>query len=114
MNEVLHANIFFFIASLATIAIAAAILVALYYIIQILRHVRDISAKLNRASQELERDFNDLRGVLKNEGNKVRGIVDVALGFISTFAIRKKAAPRKHKPKVVVQEPHEEGPGELQ
>lgn len=107
MNEILHANIFFFIASLATIAIAAAILVALYYIIQIVRHVRDIAEKLNRASQELERDFTDLRGVIRAEGTKVRGIVDVVLGFFSMLAIKKKSAPRKPKPKAVPDEPLE-------
>lgn len=114
MSEVLHANIFFFIASLATILIAAGVCVALYYIIQILRHVRDIMEKLNHASREVERDFADFRNVLRAEGNKVRGIVDVVLGFLSVFAAKKKPAPRKAKPKVVPMEPREEDSDILQ
>jgi hypothetical protein len=82
MSEVVHADIFFFIASLATILIAAGVLAALYYIVHILRDVRDIMRKLNKASTELERDFEELRSAVKTESTKVRGIIDVALAFV--------------------------------
>jgi predicted PurR-regulated permease PerM len=98
MNDILHANIFFFISSVATVLIALLILIILFYIARIMRDVSDVVRKINKASADIEKDFQDLRHEVKNEGVKVRSIVDVALGFalsrIEKRTVRKpKAAP---------------------
>ena len=61
----------------------------------------EITAKLNKASKEIEQDFEELRHTVKNEGVKVRTIVDLALGF---FMARMKKRTVARKPKVVVTE----------
>ncbi len=45
MSEVVHADIFFFISSLAVICITIGVLVLLYYVIPIVRDARAIVAK---------------------------------------------------------------------
>lgn len=99
MSEVIHADIFFFITSIATILIAGAVLVVLYYVIRIVRDLREIVGKLNRASHELERDFEEFRSAVKAEGTKVRTVADMALSFIIERMRAFKPRVRKAKPK---------------
>ncbi|MBY0472926.1 hypothetical protein K2Q00_01400 [Patescibacteria group bacterium] len=96
MNDILHANIFFFISSVSTILIAILVGVILFYIARIMRDISDIVRKINNVSDDLERDFQDLRHEIKNEGVKVRSIIDVALGFFLSRV--QKRATRKPKP----------------
>jgi predicted PurR-regulated permease PerM len=95
MNDILHANIFFFITSVATVLIALLVSIILFYIARIMRDISDIVRKLNNASKDLERDFQDLRSEIKNEGAKLRSVVDVVLGF-ALSRIQKRTA-RKSK-----------------
>ncbi len=81
MNDILQANIFFFISSISTVVIAILIGIILFYIARIMRDISNVVHKINNASADLERDFQDLRREIKNEGTKVRSIIDVALGF---------------------------------
>ncbi len=103
MNQILETNIFFLITGLGVIVITAGVAVALYYIIHILRDVRKIVSKLNKASNELEQDFEILRSTIKDEGSKVRTIVDMALGFFLS-RMKKRATTRKPKNTIVIED----------
>ncbi len=81
MNDILQANIFFFISSVSTVLIAVLVGIILFYIARIMRDISAIIRKINNVSGDLERDFQDLRREIKSEGTKVRSIIDVALGF---------------------------------
>ena len=93
MTEVVHADIFFFITAIAVIVVGVASLIALYYAIVILRDAREIVKKIRQASDEIEEDFEDLRENIRNEGVKVRAIVELVLAFIR----RKLPKPRPKK-----------------
>ncbi len=101
MTETLHANIFFLITSLAVITVTVGVVWLFYHLIPIVRDVRAIVAKLRRAGDDLEKDFqsvrNDfyaLRGNLKEEGTKSKVIVDLALG-----ALHRRFTPKRTKKK---------------
>ncbi|OGC88438.1 hypothetical protein A2419_01695 [Candidatus Adlerbacteria bacterium RIFOXYC1_FULL_48_26] len=99
MNDLLHANIFFFITSVATVLIAMLVSVVLFYIARIMRDISGIVRKINSVSDDLEQDFQDLRREIKNEGTKVRTIVDVALGFfLSRVQKRTTRKPKTEEP----------------
>lgn len=106
MNDILHANIFFFISSVSTVLIAVLVGIILFYIARIMRDISDIVRKINNASADLERDFQDLRREIKNEGTKVRSIIDVALGFFLSRV--QKRASRKSKASASAQQEEEE------
>lgn len=82
MDTLVHADIFFFVSTIALVVLSIALLIALYFAIGVLRDARKISARMERASINLEKDFDALRESVKAEGNKVKGIADLILGFI--------------------------------
>lgn len=96
MADVLHADVFFFISSIATIIITVALSIALYYAIRILRDLKEVTEKIREASGELEKDFESLRASVKDEGLRVRTIVELVLAFVAR-QFRKPRAKRAPK-----------------
>jgi len=93
MADVLHADIFFFISSIATVILSILLAIALYYAIRILHDVRNVTEKIRKASDDLEHDFDQLRESVKGEGVRVKTIVELVLGFIA----RQIPKPRSHR-----------------
>jgi len=90
MNTLIQADIFFFITAIAVVLGTGAFLVASWYVIQILRDVREISTKAKNAAGKLEVDFEALRTDLKHKGTKVGSIADMILAFIASWIPRPK------------------------
>ena len=105
MTEVVHADIFFFITSVAIVLLTAGMLVALYFFIGILRDVRAVANKVRKASDELERDFEHLRFEVKSEGMRVKTVFDVFLGFLQRYMTRAASSAPKRRKKSVDQAP---------
>jgi hypothetical protein len=99
MQTLVHADIFFFISTIALVVLSILVAIGLYYALGILRDVRKVAARLEKASQDIEKDLDTLRSKVKAEGNKVRGIADLVLGFV-TRTLTPKVVRRK-KPKVI-------------
>jgi len=106
MTETLQANIFFLITSFAVIIVTAGVVWLLYHVIPIAKDVRAIVAKLRRAGDDLESDFqavrtdfHALRSTVKEEGTKGKAMVDLVLGFL-----QKKLTPRRTKKKTSSEE----------
>ncbi len=68
MSEVLHANIFFFIASAATVVFLLLVAVAMYYIIRILMSVRKIVERIEAGSDVIAEDVASMRDFVKSGG----------------------------------------------
>jgi uncharacterized protein YoxC len=83
MSEAIHADIFFFITSTAVIVVTVGVVILLYYLIPIVRDIRAIVAKVRRASDDVERDFQTMRLAIKEEGAKSKALVDLVLGYIA-------------------------------
>lgn len=97
MSEVVHADIFFFITSMVVVLLGAVLVVALVYVVFIVRDVRAIVARVRRASESLEGDLDALRSQVKQEGYKARAMVDLLLGFVGrkiSKAVKPKRARR--------------------
>ncbi|MES2014406.1 MAG: hypothetical protein V4437_01145 [Patescibacteria group bacterium] len=90
MNTLIHADIFFFITAIAVVVCTAAFLVAAWYVIQILRDIREISTKAKDAAGKLETDFNELREDMKRKGRKVGSMADMILAFFTSLIPRPK------------------------
>ena len=61
MNEILHANIFFVIASVATVCFTVLLCVLLYHVIKIVRAIRRIVERVETGSEALASDVEELR-----------------------------------------------------
>ncbi len=81
MSTLVQADIFFFITSVAVILLTLGVLVILYYIIGITRDLRDIVARVRKAGESIEQDFEALRANVREEGIKSKALVDIVLGF---------------------------------
>ena len=68
MDSLLKADIFFVVATIATVVLAAGVVWALIYILRILRNVREISDIADREAKELSRDFGALHDRVRERG----------------------------------------------
>lgn len=79
MDEVLHANIFFFIASIGVVFFVALVSVALYYLIKILKSIRNIVDRIDTGSEAIAEDITQLRTYFA-EGSPISHIIGMFTG----------------------------------
>lgn len=84
MNEVLHANIFFFITSIAVIIATLLVCIALYHGIKILQAIRRIVERVDASSEMIVEDVEQLRSYVFGGG-----LIAQVLGFFSGRRNRK-------------------------
>jgi uncharacterized protein (UPF0335 family) len=78
MQEVLHANIFFVIASIATVVFCILVCIALYHVIKIVRIIRRLLERIEAGSQTLADDLSEIRDTIAASG----GFITRVLGFV--------------------------------
>lgn len=96
--SLIHADIFFFISTIALALISVGIIIVLVYAIKIIRNVSDISDKVKAESAELVADLRKLRASLRDEGVKWKHVVDLVRTFFMRNA--EKAARKERKARV--------------
>lgn len=74
MSEVLQANIFFFITSVAVIVVTVLLIAVLVYVLLIVRNVKDITDRLREGSELIASDIAALRERLQKTGIKLQSI----------------------------------------
>ncbi len=77
MNEVLHANIFFFIASVATVIFCILTCIILYQVIKITQSIRSIMERIEAESERIAEDVAHVRSLVSNGGMMSRIITFV-------------------------------------
>ncbi len=82
------------------LAVAVVIVLIGIRVAQLLEEIRHIATKLRSAGEAVASDVDQLRGRIKEEGIKVKGIADYALGF----ALRQLPLRRRKKIKEDVDE----------
>ena len=79
MNEVLHANIFFFITGIAVIVFTSLLCVALFHGIKVLKSLRRVMDRVEEGAEIIAEDMQDIRSYFTSDGllrlliNKVTG-----------------------------------------
>lgn len=68
MSEILHANIFFFIASISTIVLSILGCVAMYQVIRILKSLRSLMEKIEDGSDMIAEDITTMRNFVFKGG----------------------------------------------
>jgi succinate dehydrogenase/fumarate reductase cytochrome b subunit len=79
MSEILQANIFFVITSIAVLVFTLFVCVILYHVIKILRSIRTIVTRFEEGSELIAEDMSQLRAYVI-EGSLVSQIMSFFLG----------------------------------
>ncbi|MCE9618971.1 MAG: hypothetical protein K8R92_03570 [Planctomycetes bacterium] len=70
MNQVLQTNVFFIITAVAVVGLSVIMAVALYFLVRILKNVRDISDLMLVGTTALSKDIIHLRQKIKEEAKE--------------------------------------------
>lgn len=90
-ESLIHADVFFFISTIALVVISIGLCIVLYYVWGIARNIRDISDRVAEESDEIIDDMRRLRMSLRDEGVKWRHV----LSLVRAFFVKKEKKVRK-------------------
>lgn len=88
-SSFIHADIFFFVSTVALVLITAALIWALVYVIGILKNVRDITDRAKAEWSDIVVDVRKLRAALRDEGVKWKHVVDLVRNFFVRDSVKK-------------------------
>jgi len=91
MNEVLHANIFFFITGIAVIVFTALLCVALFHGIKVLQSLRRITDRIEKGTEIIAEDMQHVRAYFTEDGFVARFVASVMGTAKSTVARAQKS-----------------------
>ena len=66
MDSLIHADIFFFITSIAVVVVTVVFIIASFYLIPTLKNLRDVSRTLKRGVDKAEESIEDAYGSLED------------------------------------------------
>jgi hypothetical protein len=81
MDTLIHADIFFFVTTIAVIVVAIAIVVVSFYLVGFLRRARDIAEEFKRETVLLREDVHNARMRVKAGGLRLAHLFDFFRGM---------------------------------
>ncbi len=90
-TSLIHADIFFFITSISVVVFTILGIIAMVFIVRILRNAASLSDTVRAEGELLAEDFSELRVAYKEEGMKIKYL----LQFITKMLGAKSPTPRK-------------------
>jgi len=98
MDQLVKADVFFFITSIAVIVSSIVLIVAFVYVIQILRDVRYITKRVRAETDEILEDVHQARNFIKKEAKRALNIKDVISGVMQAVFQkgRKRSSEKKN------------------
>ena len=97
MTEILHANIFFFITSVVTVAFGILGCIVFYHIIKILKSVRAIMLRIEEGSDMIADDIQAARDFVA-----AGGLISHLISFATRASGGRKARSSKSKKELVI------------
>jgi len=97
MTEILHANIFFFIASFATIVFTVMACIAMYLAIKILASVRAILARIEAGSDMISEDIQAARDFMAGGG-----LISHLISFVTRAGMARTKRSSKTKKDLII------------
>lgn len=91
MDTLIHADVFFFVTTIAVVVVGAVAAIALVYLVKILSDIKKITAQVHEEAILFREDLHDLRTNVRHDGFKMRHFID----FMKRLAKRKGASRSK-------------------
>lgn len=92
MDTLIHADVFFFVTTIAVVVITIALTVFIIYLVKVLNNVRKIAEAVNEETVLLRRDIADIRSEVRKRGERAAGAMD---WFERLLGITKKSRSKK-------------------
>lgn len=89
MDTLLKADVFFFITTIALVLITVAVLIAVVYLIKLLRDLSAISRKIKEEGEEIIRDISEARRRVEREGFTARTGMKIVWRFVRRMISRR-------------------------
>lgn len=80
MDELLQTNIFFYITSVAVVLLTIFWVIISFYVLKIVREIKQITKMVKEESAEIAEDLGDLRESIKQEGFKLWHLLSFMTG----------------------------------
>ena len=81
MNTLIHADVFFFVTTIAVVVVTTAFTVAFVYFIGVLKNVRDVSESIKEEAGLIREDMREAREKNKRDGFKLKHIISLFSRF---------------------------------
>ena len=88
----MHADIFFFVTTIAVVVVAVAFVVVSFYLVGFLRRARDIADEVRAEAKLVREDVHEARMRVKAGGLRLAHLLDFFSGWGSRRAAAKKSA----------------------
>ncbi len=82
MDSLLKADIFFVITSASVVVVAVFLVIALVYVIRIVKDVKYVSKRVKAEADLIALDIDAARAKIKEEGYKAASIADYFMSFL--------------------------------
>jgi hypothetical protein len=82
MNELVHADVFFFVTTIAVVIVAIIFISVLIYFVLILGRIKKIATLIHEEALLFQEDIHDLRANVRNEGFKIKNIFNIVKMFM--------------------------------
>ena len=92
MDTLIHADIFFFVTTIAVVVVGAALTVLIVYLVAVLRDAKKISEAFHEEAVFVRRDIADLRAEVRKRGAEAGSAMDWIGRFVG---IKKKSRSKK-------------------
>lgn len=83
LQTLIHADIFFFITSVAVVIVTILAIIAAVYVIYILRTIKQISQIIRDQGDRVSEDIDELRDIVRHEGASARSLWQFFLHMLS-------------------------------
>jgi hypothetical protein len=97
MNDFIHADIFFVVTTVVVIVVGLVFTIALIYLIQILRRVRDVAEQIREETILFREDVHELRDSVKREGFKIKNLLNFFQNVVKNFLPNIKKSRKKNR-----------------
>lgn len=82
MNNLVHADIFFFITTCAVVAITIILVFVLIYVVLVAKNIHYVIKKIKEESDHISEDIAHARMKIKEQGTKIASL----MGFLKNMA----------------------------
>jgi hypothetical protein len=77
MNQLIHADVFFFVTTIAIVVLSIAVLIALIYLIIILRNLKDFSKRAKEEGMAVLDDVTSVRHFVKEKSHTLASLFGI-------------------------------------